>query len=165
MSPSSCRPITSVPLRWHGCALFGSRLVDIVPIDPDVPPLNDQIERSGGDYANDASLLCGNWLCGGSLDFPARSDASRRPSHSVPVSGTSVESCTGLGARPVAPPFRRRAPIASCPSGNCYRHVTHLPFERTDQTKCGVMGFSPGASLCPACLSSRILWLSASDSG
>ncbi len=25
----------------------------------------------GGDHANDASVLCGNWFCGGTLDFQA----------------------------------------------------------------------------------------------
>ena len=40
-------------------------------------------------YENDASVLCGNWLCGGPLDIQAA--GSSGPSHSVPVSGPSVE--------------------------------------------------------------------------
>jgi hypothetical protein len=40
-------------------------------------------------YEGDASLLCGNWLCGGTLDFQAA--ASSRSSDTVPISGTFVE--------------------------------------------------------------------------
>ena len=42
-------------------------------------------------YAKDAPVLCGNWLCGGPLDFQAASIVGRRPSHAVPVTGPSVE--------------------------------------------------------------------------
>jgi hypothetical protein len=40
---------------------------------------------------NDAPVLCGNWLCGGPLDIPAASFASRRPGHEIPVTGPSVK--------------------------------------------------------------------------
>jgi hypothetical protein len=43
----------------------------------------------GGDYASHASLLRGNWLCGGPLDFQAA--ASGRSGDSVSVSGPFVK--------------------------------------------------------------------------
>jgi hypothetical protein len=50
-----------------------------VPRDSDVgsPLTIKKRSRLGGDYADDAPVLCGNWLCGGPLDFPAASFASR----------------------------------------------------------------------------------------
>jgi len=64
----------------------------------------------GGGYANDASVLRGDWLCGGSLAVPARGSASRRSGHAFSVSGVAVERFyQGLGALPVASPFRLRA--------------------------------------------------------
>jgi hypothetical protein len=45
----------------------------------------------GGIYANDVSVLCGNWLCGGPLGLPAGSSASRRSRYTFPVTGTAVE--------------------------------------------------------------------------
>lgn len=67
--------------------------------------------RLGGVYANDASVLCGDRVCGGPLDFSQTTRAGSGPSHAVPVPGPFVERFFGLGrARPVAPPFRQRAP-------------------------------------------------------
>jgi hypothetical protein len=38
-----------------------------------VSPPEDQNQSGvmGVSHENDAHLLCGNWLCGGTLDFPA----------------------------------------------------------------------------------------------
>src|ERR1700680_3776741 len=52
----------------------------------------------GGMYANDAFMLCGDRLCGGTLDFPAAKNASRRPSQTVPFAGPSVDQLS-LGVR------------------------------------------------------------------
>jgi hypothetical protein len=62
-------------------------------------------------YAIDAHLLRGNWLCGGPLDFPEGSIAGRGSRLTFSVTGPFVEVIVGLGARPVAPPFRHRAPM------------------------------------------------------
>jgi hypothetical protein len=49
-------------------------------------------------YESDASLLCGHWLCGGTLDFPA--NTSGGPRHAVSVARPSVGRVfVGLGAR------------------------------------------------------------------
>ena len=65
----------------------------------------------GGAYATHVRLLCGNWLRGGSLDLQARSGASRGSGFAVSGKGLDVDlAVKGLGARPVAPPFRQRAP-------------------------------------------------------
>ena len=57
-------------------------------------------------------MLCGNRLCGGPLDFPAASIASRRPGYPFSVTGPFVDGSRKARARaPVAPPFRpTRAP-------------------------------------------------------
>ena len=76
--------------------------VNVVAVDPDW----------GVSNAKDESVLCGDWLCGGALDFQAAS--SSRSGHTVPVAGSSVERLfASLGVRPVAPPFRQRTPIAT----------------------------------------------------
>ena len=67
-------PITSVPLSWHCCALSACPPVDIVPIESDVgssPEGQNQPSLTGVFYEDDAHLLCSDWLCGGTLDFPA----------------------------------------------------------------------------------------------
>ena len=98
--PRRVTSITSVPLRWHCCALFTLSRVAIVPIEMNVPPLRIKTSRfDWGCHEDDASVLCGNWLCGGPLDFPAA--ASSGPSHSFPVSGPFVERFSSrLGRAP-----------------------------------------------------------------
>ena len=68
--------------------------VAIVPIEfLVVPPLeigSAKIWLVGGDYANDAFVLRGDWFCGGPLVVQAGSDAGRRSRHSFPVSGSAV---------------------------------------------------------------------------
>jgi len=53
-------------------------------------PWRSAVDRIGGIYANDASVLCGDRLCGGPLDFQAASIGGRRPSETLPVTGPSV---------------------------------------------------------------------------
>ena len=80
----------------------------------DAPTLA-KIDRDWGVlYANDASVLCGDRLCGGPLDFPAARSASRRPSQTVSVAGPSVERFRAWACVPVAPPFRSRTSFAFC---------------------------------------------------
>jgi hypothetical protein len=56
-------------------------------------------------------VLCGSRLCGGPLGFSASAGGGSRVA--VKVFGSSLKKLgSGLGARPVAPPFRQRAPIA-----------------------------------------------------
>jgi hypothetical protein len=64
-----------------------------------VPPLGsvNWPIRLGVVYEDDAPVLCGNWLCGGPLDFSA--SASHGPRHTVSISGPFVDICRGLGAR------------------------------------------------------------------
>ena len=80
-----------------------------MPIEVDVgfsPRGSTKSIPIGGVYAKDASGLRSNWLCGGSLDFQAAS--GDRSSHTVSFAGSSVKQVfSGLGARPVAPPFRQ----------------------------------------------------------
>ena len=115
-------PITSVPLRWHCCALFRFRRVVIVQIEILVSPL--RIKRSrfrvGGIYANDASVLCGNWLCGGPLDFQAAS--SVRPRYTVPFAGFAVERFFRAWAcAPLRLHFVSARPLLSPPRSNYYQ--------------------------------------------
>jgi hypothetical protein len=106
-----------VPLSWHRCALFAQLRVGIVPIvklklvssPTRVRPANPNEWEVF--YAIDAHLLRGNWLCGGPLDFPEGSIAGRGSRLTFSVTGPFVEVILGLGARPVAPPFRHRAPM------------------------------------------------------
>ena len=92
--------------------------VAIVPIRVnEVTPLKVINQAGlGGDYANDVSMLCGNWLCGGPLGLPAGSSASRRSRYTFPVTGTAVEIFERFGrahplrlhfvyARPSLPPL------------------------------------------------------------
>ena len=79
----------------------------------------------GGMYANDAFVLCGDRLCGGTLDFPAARNASRRPSQTVPFAGPSVDQLR-LGVR------SRCASISSAhaqcfllPVKCCYQNLSH----------------------------------------
>jgi hypothetical protein len=57
------------------------------------------IPNVGGEYAIDASVLRGNWLCGGPLDFSAASGAGRRSRHTLSIAGTSVERLFRAWAR------------------------------------------------------------------
>jgi len=81
-------------------------------------------------YEDDASVLCGNWLCGGPLDIPAASFANSRPSQSVSVAGPSLEQFLyRLGRAP------RCASISSAhahsfpthPRSNCYQGLPTTP--------------------------------------
>src|ERR1700730_1047913 len=106
-------PITSVLSQWHCRALLGLASVAIVPIESNVvPPLRSTSRSIGGRYARHASVLCGDWICGGSLDFPAADNAFSRSSHTFSGFGPSVEITHSLGVRPVALPFRQRTPIS-----------------------------------------------------
>src|SRR5882672_11596546 len=84
--------ITSVPLRWHGCALYALLRVAIVPIELVTdPPLKVPVDLFGGAYADDAFVLCGNWVRGGPLDFPEGTNALSRSRNAFQVVGPSVE--------------------------------------------------------------------------
>jgi hypothetical protein len=80
--------------------VLGSSPVGSNEVDPDW----------GVFYAEDEPVLRGNWLCGGSLDFQAASRG--RPSDTVSVAGSSVDSLPGLGRAPRCASLRQRAPIA-----------------------------------------------------
>jgi hypothetical protein len=67
----------------------------------------------GGVYEVHASVLRGSWLCGGSLGISK--GAGGGSGLAFAVFGSSVES---LGARPVALPFRQRAPDLFLPFGS-----------------------------------------------
>lgn len=54
----------------------------------------------GGCYARYASVLCGDWICGGSLDFPATDNAGSRSGHPFSVIGSSVEITHRFGRAP-----------------------------------------------------------------
>jgi len=63
-----------------------------VPIEVHVlPPLQVIEAEPGGIHASNAPLLCGDWLCGGPLDFPAASSAGSRPSDSFSIAGAFVD--------------------------------------------------------------------------
>ena len=72
--------------------------------DADPPP--EVMAFDGGGYEVCASVLRGSGLCGGPLGIPA--SAGGGSSFAPSFFGSSVEN---LGVRPVAPPFRQRAPI------------------------------------------------------
>jgi len=75
----SITSITSVPANGTVVPCCDSYRVVIVPIEFDVPPLRVKLSRSNweGAYEDDASLLCGNWLRGGTLVFQAASGCCR----------------------------------------------------------------------------------------
>ena len=99
--PFQVTSITSVPLYGTVVPCHFLKGVAIVPIRVgEVTPLKVINQAGlGGDYANDVSVLCGNWLCGGPLGFPAGSSASRRSRYPFPVTGPAVEISSGSGAR------------------------------------------------------------------
>jgi len=107
--------ITSVPLLWHRCALFDCERVAIVPIEVDVGISPTESLRSipiGG-------CLCERCICSMrplALRWHAGFSSGKRWSTQLHGSGLRDFCRTvfpGLGVRPVAQPFRQRAPIAS----------------------------------------------------
>ena len=70
-----------------------SCLAAIVPIElVEVPPLKvNESAGLGASYASDASVLCGDWICGGPLDISAASIAGSRPGYAVPFTGPVVD--------------------------------------------------------------------------
>ena len=100
-------PMCLVPLQ--SCCYCADR-------DCSSSPEADRLDREVF-YESHASVLCGDWLCGGTLDFPAT--ASGRSSNPVPVSGPFVEICTRAWARaPVAHPFRQTRAHCFPPASN-----------------------------------------------
>jgi hypothetical protein len=62
------------------------------------PPVTSR--SIGGVYADDAPVLCGNWICGGALDIPAAASAGSRPSYAFSVLGPFVDLLVRLGRAP-----------------------------------------------------------------
>ena len=119
-------PITSGPCSWHGCALSPLQPVAIVPIGSDVVPPQEGTQpiHLGVRYADDAFVLCGNWICGGPLDIPAAGSAGSGSGYSFSIVGPFVEICPGFGRAPrcafhfvIARPFQPQTEgrLLKCP--------------------------------------------------
>src|ERR1700681_3057096 len=80
----------------------------------------------GGMSANDAFMLCGDRLCGGTLDFPAAKNASRRPSQTVPFAGPSVDQLSlGVRSRCASISSAHAQPNAFCSCECFYQSLSH----------------------------------------
>src|ERR1700722_4926368 len=100
-SSTDVTPMTSVPLCWHRCALSAYRTIAIVSIGPlSLSPLKcGTADFIGGVYADDASVLCGNRIRGGSLGVSAAANAGGRSGCALSVFWPALEVEFQLWAR------------------------------------------------------------------